>query len=556
MFKTQNVEEMMEKLKDPRYFIERFFYIVDKDRLKVPFKLNRVQGLYYSNRSQYDLILKARKEGVSSLIAAIWTHACLFIPNSRAVIVSHEDEATQRLFAKVKYYLDNMGVGQLKFKVDLDVDSRKQLSFPGTGSSFWLGTAGARSFGRGDDITHLLLSEVPHYTSQEMLTGVLEACTNQAYRVMESTANGQGEAFHRLWKESKDPNLMSPWKRHFFAWYDDPQYQRPLPTGVQVLWNTEEIAMRNAYKLSWEQMYWYKQKKASQPDKSLMAQEFPGNDREAFISSGRPVFNPLRLAEMEDRILEETRARENRGYVWKGEVTDDGSTVSWVNNPDGALQVWKMPRPRDKFLIGADVAEGVREGCYSVAKVFNRSTWECIAQWRGWIDPGAFGQILCDLGFFFNNAVLVPEMNNHGWATIERIKSNHYPHLLNTRELWPEGEMEKWGFPTNEKTKNLIFSALNNSIEDRTYIEHDILTVQEMQALVRDEKGKIVSNDKYLDTCIAAAIGVYCLKFMTVDETYRPQEKDVSERALVTSSITPRRDGTGRNKSIGRAGYR
>ncbi len=537
---TNSVPQLIESLKDPRYFIERFFYIVDKDRVKVPFKLNPVQGKYYDARSHYDLILKARKEGITSLIAAIWTHACLFIPNTRAVIVSHEDDATQRLFAKVRYYLDNMGLGDFKFTPDLDKDSQKQLSFPGTNSSFWIGTAGARSFGRGDDITHLLLSEVPHYANQDLLDGVLEACTNQAWRVLESTANGIGEAFHKMWKLSKDPNSGSNYKRHFFAWFDDPQYQRPLPEGVKVELPHKVTAMGKQYSLTLPQMYWYWKKEADMVDKGKMAQEYPCNDREAFISSGRPVFNQERLAEMEDRSTK---------CQWKGEVQDDGHTVSWSNNPEGALQVWKMPRPRDKFLISADVAEGVRGGCFSVAKVFNRSSWEVVAQWRGWIDPGAFGKVLCDMGYFFNNAVLVPEMNNHGWATLERMKSDHYPHILGTKEIWPEGTMEKYGFPTNERTKNLMFSALNNAIDARTYIDHDILTIQECQGLVRDEKGKIVAQGGYLDTCIAAAIGVYCLRFLTVDETYRNDLRDESDRALVTSSVI-------RREKRGKAGYR
>lgn len=540
---TQRVEDLILNLKDPRFFIERFFYIVDKDRNRVPFKFNRVQEEYYGNRSHWDLVLKARKEGLSSLIAAIWTHACLFIPNTRAVVISHEDGATQRLFSKVSYYLENMGIGDLKFKADLDTESKKELSFPATNSSFWIGTAGSRAFGRGDDITHLHCSEVPWWQSQEMLTGVIEACTNNAYRVLESTANGMGEAFHRMWKESKDPNSGSPWKRHFFAWFDDPTYRTSIPHGVKIVWSREELSMKEQYRLDDEQVYWYRQKRASMSDKTKMPAEYPCNDREAFISTGRPVFNLVRLDEMEKEALGASNQPR------RGDLVDNGASVDFINNSDAALAVWKMPRLREKFLIGADVAEGVKGGAYSVAKVYNRSSWECVAQWRGHVDPGDFGKILVDLARFYNNAVLVPEMNNHGWATIERIKSENYPHLLNTRDIWGEDAVsEKWGFPTNEKTKNLIISALANAIEGRTITEHDIVTINEMQSLVRDEKGRATVEDGFYDTVMAAAIAVYCLKFFTVDTTYR--ERDDESAPMIVTSITGTRAG------LARTGYR
>jgi len=134
----------MEGLKNPRWFIERFFWVVDKiTNQTVHFIFNTVQRKYYAARTRWDLILKARKEGFSTLIIAIWLVSCFFIQNTRAVVVSHEDESTKRLFSKVKFFLDTMGSAGFKFEVDLDQESQKQYSFPGTNSSFWIGTAGS-----------------------------------------------------------------------------------------------------------------------------------------------------------------------------------------------------------------------------------------------------------------------------------------------------------------------------------------------------------------------------------------------------------------------------
>lgn len=882
-------EEDIVKLKDPKFFIERFFWVVDKDRKRVPFIFNPVQNKYYQERSQADLILKARKEGMTTLISAIWTHACLFTENARAVVISHEEDSTQRIFQKVRYFLDNMQSGNIKFKVDLEDNSKKQMSFPATGASFWIGTAGSTSFGRGDDITHLHCSEVPWWKNQEILTGVLEACVPSAYKVLESTANGVGEAFHRLWKQSKDPTSGSDWKRHFFPWFEDASYSAPLPAGVPIIWTPEELAMKAKYSLSDQQVYWYRKKRSNMVEKELILQEFPClagstlvdsgfgpveirgakpdghildhyvqgerqcyllktklgysveatanhrfltpdgfvpleelkvggqvvlgkyrfsdkpamvsysytpfakitigigpdfarfvglymgdgdyydgcvgvscdrqdqdlvdevkrlfdmffegysedfrgtndgchyirkssvklkdlflqmglirrregtsgykrkicvpefimrspktivaeflrglfeadgwisrdgnttklfskypefirqvqclllgfgipskfitvtkksngkypyvghelsmrkeatnlfcqeigflssrkqaradlslnrngkhcnqiplkledviesitptsvqpvydvetadhrviangivthncNDTEAFIASGRPLLPQDRLLEMEERASLPQHV---------GEITDDGYQVSWKPFTEGRFRIWKMPKQQERFLISADVAEGVKGGCFSVAKVFNRATWECVAQFRERLDPGKFGTELVNFARFFNNALLLPEMNNHGWATLERIKLLKYPHLVNTKDLWPDKAMDKVGFPTNERTRNLIFSSLLNAIEDRTYFENDIVTIQEMQSLVRDDAGKIVANEGYSDCAITAAIGIYALQFLTSNETYR--DKHFPSRGLVIGSVVPS------GGSHSRSGYR
>src|SRR5262245_26875247 len=74
---------------DPVYFIEQMLWIVNKERQKVPFKLNYIQNLYFSERTPWDLILKDRKKGFSTLIEALWLHACVNIPNTNAITMAH-----------------------------------------------------------------------------------------------------------------------------------------------------------------------------------------------------------------------------------------------------------------------------------------------------------------------------------------------------------------------------------------------------------------------------------------------------------------------------------
>ena len=516
---TKTVDDILKNIKDPRWFIERFFWVVDKlTNETVPFVFNLVQGKYYDVRSRWDLILKARKEGFSTLIIAIWLVACIFIPNARAVVVSHEDEATKRLFSKVKFFLDTMGAAGFKFNIDLDQENQRQYSFPGTKATFWVGTAGSRAFGRGDDITHLLLTELAHYKNQDFVLGVLNACTPTAWRVIETTANGIGEMFHRLWEDAGDPASGTQWKRHFFAWFEDPAYRMEVPATFQLTPSDKKLKAKineqMGVDIDDEQVYWYRRTYASSPNKEKFVQEYPSYPEEAFIASGKHVF-PIDILQ--------TWLKRCPEPLWVGDLEDNGAEIRFIENPDGALRVWKKFREGRKYFIPADVAEGLKDGAYSVAPVLDRSSWEVVAEWRGHVDPGQFGDIMCLLGEFYNWALLAPEMNNHGFTTLEIIKRREYPHVLKTTDLWPE-MAEKSGFPTNDVTKEKAISALRNAIQDEVYVETSKQAVTEMMRAVRDLHGKMVSQSGFLDCVITRCIALYCLKFVGLDETYREEE--------------------------------
>ncbi len=541
-----NAVEVIENLKDPRYFIETFLWVINKDRDKVPFLFNPPQSKYYQNRSHNDLILKARKEGFSTLIEAIWLHACIFEKNTRAVIMSHEMESTKRHFERIRFFLDNVGKDGSKFKVRLDGESQRELYFPDTNSSFWVGTAGSKSFGRGDDITHLHLSEVAHYQNQEVLLGVLEACVPKSYKVMETTANGMGEKFFQLWKEATDPQILTSWKPHFFSWHEDPTNRREIPKNVQFYpmkyGKYDEGWLMRTYKLEPEQIYWFRQKYQDSPDRERFPQEYPSTPDEAFISSGNPVFNLEKVSQMRNRAKDKAPVR-------VGGLLDDGQKISLRDDQYGPLKVWKMPRKGSMYLISSDIAEGVRGGDWSVAHVFDRSSWEVVAVMRTRTDPGTWGEDLATLGYFFNNAVLIPELNNHGWATVERLKALEYPHVFKTTEMWPD-KPEKVGFPTDERNRLNALTAIRNAVDDETITLWDLTTMGEMDTFIRNENGRMEASENCHDDCVmSAAIGVLCLKAFTVDDSYAERARRSDRNETFSSAVA---SGGGRS----RTGYR
>lgn len=503
--RDQEARALVAKLKDPKFFIERFFWIVDKQGKKVPFIFNNPQNLYYKSKTNNDLILKSRKEGFSSEIEAECIHACLTVPNTKAVTMAHTLDDTRVHMDRIKFYLHTMGTENFKFNITLEKENQMELFFPELNSHYWTGTAGSRKFGRGRDITLLHLSEISHFENQEVVTAVLGACTDNARKIFETTANGEGELFNLLWTDACDPAYSGPWKPHFFSWFEDPSNRAEVPANFRM--NSEEKEMIKRYPIDENQLYWYHRKMAELPDKSLMKQEYPCDAQEAFISTGRRVFDVQCLNEMYAQAKPPT---------WQGDIVDNGDEIRFVDNPSGPLEIWKKPDTHGEYLISADVAQGVSDGAYSVAVVWDRETWEIVAQWRGRVNPDEFGKVMALMGWFWNSAIVAPENNNHGWASIVMMREMGYTHVLEAQHVLKDYPSDIKGFPTNLKTKPLIISNMQVCVSGLRYLDPSNIAINETRRCIWNESNEMVAKTGFTDTVMARAIGLFCLRYYTV----------------------------------------
>lgn len=321
-------QEVLAKLAEPQYFIESCLSIVDKDSRKVPFRWRKAFAHWWDNHTNDDFIIKARKMGFSAGISAVWLHACIFTQNARVVMVSHEESATKRLLERVRYYISNCEI-----PIRTKKNSENEISFPDTNSTFWIGTAGQRAFGRGDDITHLHLSEICFYPNMEVVTGVKEAMRNNGIVVRESTANGAGTPSHNLWKRSVEKKNSI--KAHFFGWYWDEEYCSPDHTPFEL--TPEEVELKKMLDLSWGQMRWRRDKINSMDDPLLFPQEYPSSWEEAFLTSGQMVFKWQDIKRNEESLAD---------VKWRGEIHNNGGNITVAPNKNGRFTVWRTMRAK------------------------------------------------------------------------------------------------------------------------------------------------------------------------------------------------------------------
>ena len=501
--------EIAQKLLEPRYFIERSFSIVDQSSREVPFLLNPLQSDYHANRTEKDIILKPRKAGFSSFILAEFLHACMTRMNTRAVVLSHEEGATKRLFRRVKAYLDSA-----RLKVRVSKESESEYQFPDTKSWFYIGTAGSKSFGRGDDITHGHLSESAHYDNRDVVTNIQEALIKGAPTrlIQESTAKGAGTKFHEAWL--KAINGTSNWRPHFYGWHQDPMNR--IPGCKPFLLTDEERGLRDALTLDWDQLAWRRDKIANMEDPSLFPQEYPATWEEAFLAAGGMVFDWTAIKRHDD---------DRREAKWTGHILDKGGSIAIEPDKRGPLTVYLTPSPKARYLLVADSSQGIQGKDYSVADVYDIKTWEQVAQWRGYADPLAFSGICMRLGAYYGWALIAGENNYPGNAVLQAIAEAGYPNIWDE----PEESGDELGWKTTEKSKSQFIADGRECLRDGSAKVNSVATLNEMRTFVLHDNGKMAAQQGcHDDTIITYSKATNLLKRLHIEpETRRESFREV-----------------------------
>jgi hypothetical protein len=247
-----------------RRAIQDQFTIVNKDKQEVPFVLNKAQDHFIQNLTDYNVILKARKMGFSSVLLAIGALKFIYGQNERIVSMSFDSDASTKQLERAKRFISSYERNN-NLKIPMKYNSKNEMVFERqdakTGQSyintFRIGTARSDSFGRGDDITFLHLTEVSLAENLEnLLAGVGEAVVNDAIVTLETTANGYN-AFKDFWDEA----VLG--ERGYKAFFYDPSWEY-----------SEEYLADKRLKL-----------------KEMFDQEYPATPQKAFRNSGTPYFD-------------------------------------------------------------------------------------------------------------------------------------------------------------------------------------------------------------------------------------------------------------------------
>ncbi len=178
-------------------FFANEYTIIDKERVEVPFVLNKAQEHFLHNLTPLNNVLKNRKQGISSVSLAIAITKFLMGENERCVSVSFIENSAQQQLQRAKHFLQSYERIN-NIKVPLKYNSKQEMVYEGVNNegkrftnTLRVGSAKSKSFGRGDDITFLHITEAAFADDlQALLSGIGEAVTNNSITILETTANG------------------------------------------------------------------------------------------------------------------------------------------------------------------------------------------------------------------------------------------------------------------------------------------------------------------------------------------------------------------------------
>ena len=511
------------------------------------------------------IILKARQMGISTLIEALcywWTSTHRYVTS---VIIAHEKNAVNSLYKMFRRYYE---YSHPFFQPDRKYNTKAELVFdvsdeikkdyaelgqtpPGLQSEIKTMVA-ADGKGRADNINFFHGSEVAFWDdSADIVSSALQAVpmAPESFVFLESTANGIGGYFYDEWQlamrgESQFKPLFFPWHQHY-------KYELPATDEDLGHLDEEETALYDLFeereypRASWPRKIAFRRRKKLEfrTDPKKFYQEYPSTPEEAFLASGRPVFDTRQLQAMEKIARDsESTLPYMCGEIVKNE--DAQSVDKFIfkefrrvneNVDPSALRIWWLPEKNKKYAIGVDVSEGIeiesskgKEPDYSVITVVDVKSRKTVARWRGYIDPDLLGDVVFDIGMFYNKALVGVEINNHGLTTAAKLKNRFYRNLY-MRETAEDEQFQirtsKFGWLTNKKTKPVMINELVRSIRENDIIDLDVVFIRECMSYVRDDNGSMNAQQGQHDDCVMSmAIALQMAEWSAYDTEYAKEQ--------------------------------
>lgn len=513
---------------DEEYYFPRVLKIITKKKKLVLFDLNLMQLKVKKVLDEQEartgmiraIILKARQHGVSTYVQGKYYHRCSMNKYRKALIVSHELDSAEHIMGMSRIFLQESPLElvpmtrrsnrrEILFE-NPDFDPRKKNN-PGLRSHLRIDTANDVDIGASMTLTDLHLSEVARWANaSQTLTSLLQAIPDEPGTsvIFESTAMGVGGEFHRRYMEAKEG--LSGYVAIFIAWFENPEYAFPLREGEIFDWDDKddapfgnEIKLQKRFKLSDEQLKW---RRITIRDKcngklTTFQQEYPSTDEEAFLTSGSKKYELEIIETAEKHVLPP---------IAIGELFESPETKIPVfqNNRKGNLQIWEFPVPGRQYVISADVGEGVSDGDYSVATVWDHHSWEQVAMLRGKCSPEDFGGSLYDLGRYFGNGLVAPESNSVGLTSCVILKNLGYPNLYYTRKKDEKTNerTRKIGFLTTSRTRSIGIGLLGKAMKEDDIIIRAKEIIEEIKTFVVKEGGRVEADQGCHDDCVISSV--------------------------------------------------
>ena len=501
----------------PEKLIELVFIVVDKNQQTMPFFLNDVQREFIATLNQAIedfekglmpdislIVLKGRQQGFTTLVTAYQLARSILNRNFNGFTLADRSDNSEAIFQnKAKYPYSQLPE---VLKPTEKYNTRKQLLFEKLNSSWAVDTA-TKEVGRSRTVNFFHGSECAFWRDgiATIQAALGEAFTRNCIKIYESTAKGYND-FQSMWASGRHINC-------FFEWWKTKEYRinfaneqvkaeflRDINTKNDWIWERLRW-LRDEKHLEAEQLYWYWNKYDKYLDKDLIKQEYPCTAQEAFLLSGKNVFDTAVIL----RRLEHLQKPVRTGYF---QYDYDGlaiTNIQWVNDPNGYIKLYTLPKQLQytKFCIGGDTS-----GCgsdYFVGTVLDAATGVQVAQLRHQFDADLYTKQMFCLGRYYRDALIGIEANFDSFPIAELQRLNYPNQYVREAQDTYTGRTEKrFGFRTTSLTRPTIISKLIEIVREHCDTICDEDTLKELLTITRNEQGRIEAPAGGHDDCMMA----------------------------------------------------
>ena len=428
-------DEYVKCANDPIHFMRKYCIIQHPTKGKIYFNLYPFQekSLDQLKDNRYNIILKSRQLGISTLTAGYSLWRMIFKSDFNCLVIATKQDVAKNLVTKVRVMNENLP----KWLKGQTVEDNKLSLKYGNGSQI-KAISSKGDAGRSEALSLLIFDEAAFIDKiDDIWTAAQQTLATGGDCIALSTPNGVGNWFHKQWVDAEAGGEFNPIKLHWTVHPDRDEN-----------WREKQTALLG---------------------EKMAAQECDCD----FISSGHTVVDGEVL-----QWYRETYAKdpsEKRGI-------------------DGNYWIWEYPDYTKSYMVVADVARGDSTD-YSAFHVFDVERCGQVAEYRGKIGTTEYGNMLVAVATEYNNALLVVENANIGWASIQVALDKGYTnlyysykqdgyideeiHLKKNYDLKSKSQKVP-GFSMTSRTRPLVISKLETYFREKTPIIHSKRLIDEL----------------------------------------------------------------------------
>jgi hypothetical protein len=462
--------EYLKCAKDPVHFMRKYCYIQHPQRGRIQFNLYPFQEkvLTLMRDNPYSIILKSRQLGISTLSAGYSLWLMLFQKDKNILCIATKQETAKNMVTKVKFMYEN-----LPSWLKVDAAENNKLNLRLKNGSQIKATSASSDAGRSEAVSLLLIDEAAFIDNiGEIWASAQQTLATGGGCIALSTPYGTGNWFHQTWTRAEGgENEFLPIK---LPWYVHPERDEA----------------------------WRKKQDELLGDPRMAAQECDCD----FSTSGDIVFYPEYIDYYEKTYVKDPMER--RGA-------------------DQNLWVWESADYSRNYMVVADVSRGDGKD-YSACHVIDIETNTQVAEYKGQLGTKEYGHLLVGLATEYNEAMLVIENANIGWATIQVVIDRAYPNLYYSQksdqanvnsyfDKYQDHSKMVAGFTMSSRTRPMTIGKFQEYISDKGVTIQSKRLIEEMKTFIwrngRPEAQSGYNDDLVMAFSIAMYVRDTALKF-------------------------------------------